>query len=476
MVSNVSLKESSPTRRHVLKAAGVSLALPWLESFALAREAEKPPRRFCAIYFPFGVAMQHGPYKGKPREHADWSWFPWKTGKDFTFNKSLDVLEPVRDQVTVLGGLSHPKVREIGGHDSGDTFLTGEGIKPLWKAASGSGDSLRNTVSLDQFMARTHRLGDHTRFTSLVLSSDGGVGMPTRSNTLSYLPSGLPIPSLNRPALIFERLFGLKSGSIEAQRKGLTRTGSHLDLLKDEAARLSKTLSGADREKLEQYLTSVREVEQDVERTAAWLKVPAPKVNATGLKLDADHNTPTELIRTMLDLIVLAFQTDSTRFATYQLATMHDGISLSNKFTSLLGHKRNYHDLAHSGAKGDGIKALGEWDRYLTGHLHYFIGRLASIKEGESTLLDNTCTLYGSSNSRTHVNADYPLILAGGRSMGYRHGRYLRYEGDASTAVVDGGKRKVKDATLANLFVTIQKRMGVDCDTFADSTGEIADV
>ena len=129
-------------------------------------------------------------------------------------------------------------------------------------------------------------------------------------------------------ALVFERLFGLKSGSIDAQRKGLSRTGSHLDLLREEAKSLSNKLSKADQEKLDQYLTSVREVEQDVERTAAWLKVPAAKVNATGLKLEADPNSPDDLIRTMLDLIVLAFQTDSTPFAPYQLATFPVAISL----------------------------------------------------------------------------------------------------------------------------------------------------
>ena len=398
---------------------------------------------------------------------TEWSWFPQTEGADYQFTQALKPLEALRKDISILGGLSHPEVRKIGGHDSGDTFLTGEGIEPIWKASIGSGTSLRNTVSLDQFMARTHKLGEHTRFTSLTLSSDGGVGMPTRSNTLSYAPSGHPIPSLNRPALVFERLFGLKSGSIDAQRKGLSRTGSHLDLLREEAKSLSNKLSKADQEKLDQYLTSVREVEQDVERTAAWLKVPAAKVNATGLKLEADPNSPDDLIRTMLDLIVLAFQTDSTRFATYQLATMHDGISMSNKFTSLLGFKKNYHDLAHGGQEGDGIMNYGKWDRYLAGHLNYFIERLASIREGHGTLLDNTCILYGSSHSRTHLNSNYPLILAGGKKMGYQHGQYLRF---------DSGTRKMDDAPLANLFVTIQKRMGVKSDRFADSTGEIKEI
>ncbi|SVC28436.1 uncharacterized protein METZ01_LOCUS281290, partial [marine metagenome] len=204
-------------RRTMLKAAGISLALPWMESLAAA-QTKSPPKRFCSIYFPYGVSLPK-----QDGEYGQWNWFPKGSGKDFTFNKSLEVLEPFRDQVTVLGGLSHPKVRRIGGHDSGDTFLTGE---ELSLAATG----LKNSISLDQFMARTHKLGASTRFTSLVLSSDGGVGMPTRANTLSYSRTGQPIPSFNRPAIVFERLFGLKGDSVESQRIGLTRTGSHLDL------------------------------------------------------------------------------------------------------------------------------------------------------------------------------------------------------------------------------------------------------
>ena len=326
-------------RRTMLKASGASLALPWMESFADA-QTKSPPRRFCSIYFPYGVSL---PKQGG--EYGQWNWFPKGSGKDFTFNKSLKGLEPFRDQVTILGGLSHPKVRRIGGHDSGDTFLTGE---ELSLATTG----LKNSISLDQFMARTHKLGESTRFTSLVLSSDGGTGMPTRANTLSFSRTGQPIPSFNRPAIIFERLFGLKGDSIEAQRKGLTRTGSHLDLLLDEAKSLHRKLGKADQGKLDQYLTSVREIEQDVERSAQWLKVPRPKVNAEGLSLDADNETPGKLIHTMLDLIALAFQTDSTRFITYQLASMHGAISIANKFPTLLGFTNNAHGLAHGAGKG----------------------------------------------------------------------------------------------------------------------------
>ena len=433
----------------MLRATGISLALPWMESLAAA-SVKAPPRRFCSIYFPYGVSL---PKMDGP--NGQWNWFPTGEGKDFTFNKSLEPLEPWRDHVTVLGGLSHPKVRRIGGHDSGDTFLTGEEM-------SLGVTGLKNSISLDQFMARTHRLGTKTRFTSLTLSSDGGTGLPTRANTLSYSNNGQPIPSLNRPAMVFERLFGLKGDSIDAQRKGLTRTGSHLDLLLDEAKTLQRKLGKTDQNKLDQYLTSVREIEQDVERSAQWLKVPRPKVNAEGLSLDADNETPGKLIYTMLDLIALAFQTDATRFVTYQLASMHGAISMANKFPSLLGFAKDAHGLAHGAGKGaTGAINKGKWDLYQTECLAYLIKRLSEMKEGGGSVLDNTCILYGSSNSKTHNNNNYPLVLAGGKDMGYGHGQYLRFD---------------NDVPFANLFVTIQKSLGVKADSFADSTGGMKEV
>ena len=440
--------KSKMNRRSMLKASGICMALPWMESLADSAPSG-PPRRFCSIYFPYGVSLP-----GKDSEFADWNWFPKGEGRDFTFNKSLKPLEPWRDQVTVLGGLCHPKVRRIGGHDSGDTFLTGEEM-------SLKANGLKNSISLDQFMAHSHRLGSETRFSSLALSSDGGTGMPTRANTLSFSNTGQPIPSFNRPALVFERLFGLSGESIDAQRKGLARTGSHLDLLLDDAKSLHRKLGKTDQDKLDQYLTSVREIEQDVERSAQWLDVPRPKVNAEGLSLEADNETPEKLIYTMLDLIALAFQTDSTRFVTYQLASMHGAISIANKFPSLLGFPKDAHGLAHGAGKGVGAQNKGKWDLYQTQCLAYLIKRLSEMKEGNGTVLDNTCLLYGSSNSKTHNNTNYPLVLAGGRDMGYRHGQYLKFE---------------NDVPLSNLFVTIQKRMGAKADSFADSTGEMKEV
>ena len=224
---------------------------------------------------------------------------------------------------------------------------------------------------------------------------------------------------------------------------------------------MHRKLAKTDQDKLDQYLTSVREIEQDVERSAQWLDVPRPKVNAEGLSLDADNETPEKLIYTMLDLIALAFQTDSTRFITYQLASMHGAISIANKFPSLLGFPKDAHGLAHGAGKGVGAENKGKWDLYQTKCFTYLLNRLSEMPEGNGSVLDNTCLLYGSSNSKTHNNTNYPLVLAGGKNMGYEHGQYLQFD---------------NNTPLSNLFVTIQKQLGSQADSFADSNGEMKEV
>ncbi|MBT7406474.1 MAG: DUF1552 domain-containing protein, partial [Opitutae bacterium] len=167
-------------------------------------------------------------------------------------------------------------------------------------------------------------------------------------------------------------------------------------------------------------------------------------------------------IHTMLDLIALAFQTDSTRFITYQLASMHGAISIANKFPSILGFAKDAHGLAHGAGKGAiGAENKGKWDLYQTECLAYLLNRLSEMKEGHGSVLDNSCILYGSSNSKTHNNTNYPLVLAGGKNLGYQHGQYLRFD---------------HDTPFSNLFVTIQKSLGAEADSFADSTGEMKEV
>lgn len=437
-------------RRTLLHGAGVSLALPWLECMTLAGSVDPSPapRRFCAMYFPFGVSLP-----SEDSENAHWRWFPHGEGPDFQFNQSLEVLEPHRAKLTVLGGLSHPNGRKMGGHDTGDTFLT---------AALMNSRSLQNTISVDQRMA--DQLGDQTRFRSLVLSTDGGVGEPTRASTLSYNDKGRPVPALNQPQQIFDRFFGAgDANTVESQRR-TRHTSSMLDRVLEDTRSLRRRLGSSDQRKLDEYISSVQQIEQQVERSQRWMEIPKPELSDDDrqmLQLDANDAVPKFFIRTMYDLIYLAFRTDSTRIATYQIASMADQSSKAGKFPQLEGFQGSLHKLAHGWNKPEGARELGQWDRFMAEQLAYFLDRLDSVDEGDGTLLDHSLVLYGSSNSNTHNNQNYPLILAGGRSMNCRHGHYRRFS---------------DEIPLSNLFVTLLNRMGLDEDSFADSTGEISDL
>ena len=442
----MALKSWHLSRRTFLQGSGVSLALPFLECMAADSAARDRPTRLCAVYFPYGIVQRQ-----EGTEAAEWNWFPQGSGRDYRFNKSLAPLESLRPELSVLGGLSHPNGRNMGGHDTADTWLTGAELKE---------GHLENTVSIDQLAAM--RFGSQTRYPSLVLSTDGGVGEPTRSSTLSFSRTGQPVPAQHRPRQVFDRLFGVDPRSLRTQRNSLDRSRSMLDLVLDDSKSLQARLGDHDRRKLDEYLASVRQIEQRVARSQQWLKVPKPAVDASGLHLSADDTTPGELIQTMYDLIYLAFQTDSTRIATYQLGNMNGATSIAGKFPSLLGLAGNMHRLAHDARKGDaGAEPLGRWDRFLTEQLSYFLRRLRDTDEGDGNLLDRTLVLYGSSNSQTHVNLNYPLLLAGGRGLGLRHGSFWRF-GD--------------ETPLSNLYVTMLDRLDVPIDTFVDSTGELSEI
>jgi hypothetical protein len=433
-------------RRTVLKGAGVALSLPLLEGMlhAGAKTTAELPRRMCCIFFPFGVAMPKD-----DSEDRQWGWFPQGEGRDYQLTNPLKPLEGLRDDFTVLGGLSHPKGRSLGGHDTGDTFLTASNL---------AGAQFTNTVSLDQYAAEF--LADKTRFDSLTLSSDGGVGEPTRSTTLSFSRDGRPIPALASPKQVFDRLFGKEEGA-EAGRRRLKNTASMLDLVLEHSRSLKARLGAQDQQKLDDYLASVRSVEQRVEQSQKWLDIPKPDVDPASVDLAADPKAPKEYLKAMYDLLFLAFQTDTTRLATYMLGQVAGATTIANAFPACIGLSGNWHGLAHGAGKKGGAEKLGRFDRFLAENLAYFLQRLADTREGDGTLLDRTLVFYGSSNSRTHQNRNYPLLLAGGRGLGLRHGQYLRFD---------------EKTPLSNLFVTMLDRLALPVESFADSTGEMSEL
>lgn len=429
-------------RRTALKGAGVSLALPWLEAMSFGAQAKKAPaRRLCSVMFPYGVAI---PKDDHPER--DWGWFPTGSGKDYQLTNVLKPLEPLREQLSVFGGLSHPDCRAMNGHDTGDTFLTGSRL---------TDGVYKNTVSLDQFAA--HHLGHLTRHPSLTLSTDGGIGPRTRSTTLSYSMKGQPLPALSDPKQIFNRLFAKDDASRNDQAR-LENTGSILDLVLDQSKDLRRNLGTADRRKLDEYETSVRDVELRVERSRAWLEVPLPNVDASSIALDSDPDGAKDYIAAIYDLMFLAFQADLTRIASYQIGSY--GPTVARTFPAALGLEPNWHSLAHKASKKGQATILGKFDQFLAQNLARFIQRLKDTPDGDTgqNLLDTTLVLYGSTNSRTHVNRNYPLLLAGGNQLGLKHNHYLRFS---------------EKVPMTNLFVTMLQALGVETDRFADSTNTL---
>lgn len=439
-------------RTFLMGTGGVSLALPWMECMADAApataSATDSPRRLCAMYWGFGIGLPK-----EDSEHANWRWFPKGEGRDFEFTDSLRPLECFRDDLTVLGGLSHPNGRKMGGHDTGDTFLTGAFLNNQY---------LENTISVDQVAAAS--VSDQTRFSSLVLSTDGGVGEPTRSSTLSYNDKGRPMPAMHQPQQIFDRFFGAGDADSIAQRRRLKSASKMLDRVLEDSRSLNRRLGKQDQEKFAEYLASVRQIEQRVERSQRWLEIPRPELRDEErdmLSLESDDKAPRLFMRTMYDLMYLAFRTDSTRVATYQITNMADASSNAGKFPQLEGFKSNLHGLAHGWNKPEGAVKLGQWDQFMAEQFSYFLRRLASAQEGNGSVLDHSLILYGSSNSTTHHNHNYPLILAGGSNLGLQHGRYLKLG---------------SDVPMSNLFVTLLNCFGKETEAFADSTGELSEL
>jgi hypothetical protein len=462
---------SSIDRRKFLRGTGVALALPWFESFtrfANAAERKTDRKRLACFYMPDGVPM--------PREDdpafKDWSWFPHGRGKEFTFTKCLEPFEPLRDDVTVLGGLSHPSVRSIHGHSNADQFLTG--------APTGGSGEYKNSISLDQMFAA--QAGEHTRISSLVLSTDGGTGTPRGAQTMSFNRKGRAIPAEHKPKRIFDMLF-VKSDDDAARRLAVSK--SALDDLMADARSLQKTLSKHDQKTLAEYLQSVRDTEVKVEKAKRWMDIPLPRVDVDHLKLDVTPEDPRNYLQTMFELIYLAFKTDSTRVATYQFGR-ENGVGISDYLARAVGFNLT-HQLTHKTKEPGGWENFGTYCRFLSEEYGRFASRLKATPEagGDGNMLDNTVLLFGSASSAFHLSRNYPLILVGGKNMGFKHGQFLKYGKGNEKNQADAGASSDKnwrsemnyeELPLSNLFVSMLQKLGVETESFADSTGTLAEV
>ena len=462
----MNLLSSRLQRRTILRGAGISLALPWFETYAKeGSAADSTPRRFLSVYHPDGVGL---PLKEDPA-WKDWSWFPRGGESDFELTKVLDVLEPLRSDITIYSGLSHPAVRKVHGHSNADQYLTAADTK-------GHGP-YRNSISLDQVIAQ--HAGEFTRHSSLVMSTNGGVGGPRGAQTQSFNREGRPIPAMNKPKQIFDLLFETSGKEAAAE---LARSRSALDLLIDNTKSLSLRLSKHDQDTLQQYLDAVRDTEVKLAKAEKWLKTPIPSVDSSNLHLDAEPKEARLYFQTMYELIYLSFLSDSTRVATFQLGREngegpHDLLSLA---VGLGGA----HGLTHDVKKPDGWKNLGTYNRYQAEEFGRFAQRLKDTPEpnGNGSMLDNTFAMHGSASSSFHLSRNYPIISAGGSNLGFRNGRYLKFgsgneDNQAGAGIVTDagwrGEMQAEELPLAHLFVTILQRMGVDTDTFAGFTGTL---
>jgi len=416
----------------VLRGAGAAVALPFLDAMiprrAAAAAGARPPARLGFFYLGTGWNTRE--------------LFPRTPGPRYETTRLLAPLEPLRGRFTVLQGM----FLEFGGaHDGDHTFLTGSDA--IFRPKSGK--DYRNSISCDQLAART--LGAGTRFPSLELSERRGTGFGGQGlRTLAWSQEGIPLPAECDPHVIFERLFaadGPEQARENARR--IRQRRSVLDGMRAAAQDLERTLGKADRTRLDQYFTSLREVEKQLEREIAWSRTPKapPPLSARDAKELGTSMSPEEprfdhqtYARLMYELIALAWQTDNTRVTTYvvrrELFSSYPGLEIMT----------DYHSLTHHGGDARKLDELARVDTIYMQHLAKFLERLQSVREGDGTLLDRCLIGVGSGMGMGHSRDQLPTIVAGGAALGLRHRGFVRTEGDTP---------------LANLWATMLDRAGV---------------
>jgi len=452
-MSNVNLNRWRMNRRQALRGLGVTMTLPWLECMAGAAMPSKP-KRSVFLYIPNGVNTL--------------SWQIEKAGKDFAFSKSLQSLERHRSDVTPISGLHHPMV--LGKHHNCDrVWLTGANVP-------GDGGAFRNTVSADQLMAEVQ--GQATRFSSLEMAVEG--------HSLAWSRDGIQIPAERNSVQIFNMLFGVEKESKETIRRRLSRQGSILDLVADDAKRVTGKLGSADRNKLDEYLTAVRQVEARTQRADSWLNVAKPKLetaDAARLSRKLDMAVVSDYHRLFYDLMVMALRTDSTRVITCMICSESNGGAIPD-----IGISQTRHGLSHHNGDPEQLRRLTQTDTFLIDQLAYFLDQLKENKEADGqSLLDTTQVLWGSGMAygHSHGNANLPTILAGGRALGYKHGQHVDFNlpkiGKYNVADANGHYRICSrpvdsDARLSNLLLTMLHRADVKTDKFQDSVRPLSEL
>lgn len=424
------MNQSLNRRRFVIQSLAGSLALPGLPSLMAdavtsrsavqaTRGAGVGARRFVAVGNLLGFQQKQ--------------FFPETAGKKFEETTLLKPLAASRDKMTIYRGLDHGL---RGGHFAVHTFLSGV-------LHHESKNRVDGNVTIDQYIA--DEVGRQTRFPSLTVGSEGGIHGGCQ---LSWTKSGVRVPPITGPAELFEKLFVTESPERRARQvKANTLHGSILDSITEEARALSKKVNREDRAKLDEYFSSIRDVEKRLEVRKQWADEPKPE---PPFEKPADKNTVDDLPM-LYELIALALQTDSTRVATLEIG--------GSFLPQHLGIDKSYHGLSHHGNDDEAIANLITLETYQIEQFGQFLSRLDAIQDGEQTLLDSTAVLFGSGmgNGQSHTNSDLPIVLAGG---GYGRGEYKNVASERADKV-----------PLCNLFVDVAQQMGVEIESFGTSTG-----
>jgi len=408
----------------VLKAAGVSIALPLLDAMAPSLLAESPegkaPQRMVLIARPLGL---HTPFL-----------FPEKAGREYEPTRYLKLLEKHRNDFTVFSGMSHGYG---GGHGTRIALYTG--VHPDFMTPGNA----RNTISLDQEVAA--RLNAPTRYASLVLGSSG----------LSWNRKGVVIPSENRATRMFKQLF-VEGTPAEVAREiaRIERGRSILDGVREQAKSMARQLGAADQDRIDLLMSSIREAEQRLQQDQQWVRKPKPKVSVRPFTSDYPGLPLIERERQWYDLVHLALQTDSTRVISLNI--------YSHSTVSIEGEQIGHHDASHHGKKETNIQRLATIEEAELKAFAYFLDKLKATNEGGKSLLDQTQVVYASDlgNASAHTTRNLPILLAGG---GFRHAGHVAYDQKNNTR-------------MSNLFVRMLQQMNIQTDQFGDNSGVLSEV
>ncbi|MGJ8726537.1 MAG: DUF1552 domain-containing protein [Roseibacillus sp.] len=404
------------SRRHFLRNVGIVMGLPLLDAMtpAFAAAPTRAPKRFVGISLSLGL---HSP-----------NLVPKDAGRDYTPSRYLRSVQDLRDQFTVISGTSHPGVG--GGHRAESSIFT---------ACPNKGSGSRNTISLDQLMAK--HLGHETRFPSLTLNTG-------EQKSPSYTENGSMIPAIDDPRQLFAQLFIDDKPAVRRRQTELLRGGkSIMDIVGAEAKALQREVGAGDRDKLDSWFTSVRELEQRLEMNKAWVEKPKPKVK--GQPRTPDNNNAADIKRAMLDTIAMALQTDSTRFITLHCTT--------NGVRSIEGVDESYHGLSHHGLDEEKLTQLTLVEQAMINSWGNFLRQLKDSESNGRTLLDDTMVILTSNlgNASSHDNRNMPVLFAGGEFV---HGQHLAFD-------------QKDNYPLPNLYLSALNSIGIMQDNFATSTG-----